>query len=554
MRNPLILVLLLGGVQLFSQNEPTRNLYGTVYDEELKPFSGVQVTRKGYSEKTKTDGEGSFTIKVKANDTLDFHKDGYLPKRTIVGNTTLQVVYMRVEPKFEDQRRSKPADGALGMKKDPNSIVYAYQTVNSEDLNIGRSSNVLEALDSKVSGLILTDKRLPPNATPADRAKATKEIQLRGVRFLQSTNSALVVVDGIPSTYQHFVSLDPTNIESVTILKGANAAVLYGSQAGNGVVMVKTKKSVQTGRKDTYVPNYSAETFYFKTPKVDLKEKAPDFLGKLEKAASMDEASTIYTNYSPKKNEVTSYYVEGYKFFSSQGQEDKAASILKQLLDSSFTNHFTLRAMAYQLESEGQLEAANLFYNKIFSLQPQDARSYRELALSNYEVGQFENAYNFFNKLYNKDLMEKFEVSNYQKVQEVSYNDVGKVLMELEDYADKNLKIQYKLRILVDSNRDDVDINLKLIDPNREISSSDHMKTEMGGNFFSMYGLVEYTNSAAQMGAYYLMADYQNKSDKPVYLKLTVFKNYGKPEETQEIKVIRLLPKKKEQILSKIEF
>lgn len=552
MRNLLMIFLIVLGVNVYAQNEPIRNLYGTVYDEELKPFSGVQVTRKGFSEKTKTDGEGTFTIKVKANDTLDFHKNGYLPKRTIVGNTTLQVVYMRREPVFEDQRRSKPADGALGMKKDPNSIVYAYQTVNSEDLNIGRSSNVIEALDSKVSGLTLTTPN--PGSSVVKRAEETKEIRLRGIRFLTTNNSALVVIDGIPSTYQHFANLDPRLIESVTILKGANAAVLYGAQAGNGVVMVKTKKSVQTGSQENYVPNYSTETFYFKTPKVDLKEKAPDFLGKLEKAASMDEASTIYTNYSPKKNEITSYYVEGYKFFSSQGQEDKAASILKQLLDSSFTNHFTLRAMAYQLESEGQLEQANLFYNKIFSLQPQDARSYRQLALSNYEVGQFENAYNLFNKLYNKDLMEKLEVSNYQKVQEVSYNDVGKVLMELEDYADKNLKIQYKLRILVDSNRDDVDINLKLIDPNREISSNDHMKTEMGGNFFSMYGLVEYTNSTAQMGAYYLMADYQNKSDKPVYLKLTVFKNYGKPEETQEIKVIRLLPKKKEQILSKIEF
>jgi len=243
----LLLLVVLCGHIAFSQE---RTITGKITDETGKgPVAGATVKVKGTSNAVSTDAEGSFTIKAPSGTvTLVISSIGYATKEV---SASASSGVLSITLGTDAKQLGEVVVTALGITRQEKTLVYATQTVKPAELTgVRDANNVLNSLQGKVANAVITQG----SGGPGSGAR----IVLRGNRSIQQSNNALIVVDGVPinnSTYSMSgndfgsvqgsdgaSSINPDDIESVTVLRGASAAALYGSQAGNGVIVITTKK------------------------------------------------------------------------------------------------------------------------------------------------------------------------------------------------------------------------------------------------------------------------------------------------------------------------
>ena len=231
----------------------TRTIAGKVTSVSNAAQQGVSVVVKGKSKGVTTDANGIFSITVPSGVvTLVATEVGFTTMEKIIGANVSEVNFLLTESKGDLEG---VVVTALGITRQKKTLVYATQTVKPSELTEARdANNVINSLSGKVANAVITQG----SGGPGSGAR----IVLRGNRSIQGSNNALIVVDGVPLSNNTngtagsdfgFVqgsdgasSINPDDIESVTVLRGASAAALYGSQAGNGVIIITTKK----GKKD----------------------------------------------------------------------------------------------------------------------------------------------------------------------------------------------------------------------------------------------------------------------------------------------------------------
>jgi TonB-linked SusC/RagA family outer membrane protein len=198
------------------------------------PLAGISVKVQGTNIGTSTGSDGSFVLNItSSNATLEFSGAGVLPKTVKAKGGEMITISLELETKT----LSDVVVTALGVRRQPKELGYSTAIVSDKELTQARVTNAVTGLAGKVSGvdIRLADNGVNPNV----------KIQFRGARSLTGDNTALIVVDGIPVAQSYLATLNPDDIESVTILKGANAAALYGVQASNGVMIVTTKRAIK---------------------------------------------------------------------------------------------------------------------------------------------------------------------------------------------------------------------------------------------------------------------------------------------------------------------
>ncbi|MDP3002022.1 MAG: SusC/RagA family TonB-linked outer membrane protein [Bacteroidales bacterium] len=227
---------------LFAQNIIT----GSVSDDTGQFLPGVNVIVKGTTIGTLTDINGKFSISVPNNATLVFTFVGMSTKEVIVGNEVKIDISLTANIIGLDE----VVVTALGISREKKSLAYSVSEVKGTELTRGASSNVIKSLDGRVSGVNFTQSSSDPSASVF--------VTIRGATSLNLSSSTalaqpLYVVDGIPlgttavenrngADFGNLLSqINPEDIESISILKGASAGALYGSAAGNGVIMITTK-------------------------------------------------------------------------------------------------------------------------------------------------------------------------------------------------------------------------------------------------------------------------------------------------------------------------
>ena len=242
---------------------------GTVNEAGNKPISGVTVAVKGKKVATTTDASGRFTINAAGNDVLVFTSIGFAAKEVAINNSPSLTVTMEIE----SQSIGEVVVTALGITKEARRIGYAASNVKPDELTINRTPNVINALQGKVAGVNISSLGTGPGGT--------SKIRIRGQSSISGQNNPLIVINGVPIDNTNFndntigvkgggvyadggdglSSINPDDIESMTILKGAPAAALYGSRAKDGVIMITTKtKGKNKGLGVSYNMNYTNET------------------------------------------------------------------------------------------------------------------------------------------------------------------------------------------------------------------------------------------------------------------------------------------------------
>ncbi len=251
---------------------------GKVLDENGNGFPGVNILVKGTSTGAVTNTDGEFNINVPdGNATLVFSFVGYISKEETVQNRSVINITMQLDQSDLEE----VVVTALGIEKSGKSLGYATSTVQSDELTINRTPNVMNALQGKVAGVSISGLGTGPGGT--------SKIRIRGQSSISGQNSPLIVVNGVPIDNTNFgtnpnssgsessigvragggntsdggdglSSINPDDVQSMTILKGAAAAALYGSRAKDGVIMITTKsKNDSQGIGITYNLNYTNE-------------------------------------------------------------------------------------------------------------------------------------------------------------------------------------------------------------------------------------------------------------------------------------------------------
>lgn len=220
------MLLLFVFISGFSQQ---RNLTGRVLDENNSSLPGVNILVKGTSTGTVTDAQGNFSISAASNDVLVFSFVGYLSKEVTIGSESTLSISM--QPDVTALSEVVVTGYGSQSKRD---ITGAVATIDSKQLLATPSTNLGQALQGKVAGVTVGNENSPGGGVM---------VRIRGFGTIND-NSPLYVIDGVP-TKGNLNTLNLNDIESMQILKDASAASIYGSRAGNGVVIVTTKKGKQ---------------------------------------------------------------------------------------------------------------------------------------------------------------------------------------------------------------------------------------------------------------------------------------------------------------------
>ncbi|WP_417873117.1 SusC/RagA family TonB-linked outer membrane protein [Xanthomarina gelatinilytica] len=239
-----ILTLFLAFVVQFTFAQE-KTISGTVSDENGLPLPGVNIIVKGTTNGTQTDFDGNYSITASTGDVLSYSFVGYTKKEMTVGASNNISFSMTPDVTAIDE----VVITAFGIKKEEKAIGYAVQSVKGDDIAESNETNVVNSLSGKVAGVQVTNS--------SGATGSSSRIVLRGASSITGNNQPLFVIDGIPVDNSNYgtagdgggfdlpngaADINPDDIESVTVLKGPNAAALYGLRAANGVIVITTKK------------------------------------------------------------------------------------------------------------------------------------------------------------------------------------------------------------------------------------------------------------------------------------------------------------------------
>ena len=217
---------------------------GQVKDVKGESLPGVSVVVKGTNRGTTTDGLGNFLITANSTETLVVSFVGFTKQEIAVGNRS-EITVSMVE---DAQNLNEVVVTALGIKRDKRALGYSVQEIKGEDIALAKEPNVANSLAGKMAGVQVSRS--------ANGAGGSSRVVIRGTNSLVGNSQPLYVIDGIPMDnanpnspgrfggidYGDGISnINPEDIETMSVLKGPNAAALYGQRGSNGVILITTK-------------------------------------------------------------------------------------------------------------------------------------------------------------------------------------------------------------------------------------------------------------------------------------------------------------------------
>lgn len=366
----------INGHYIYLSNRPKvepRTVSGTVIDHNGQPIPGASVFVQGTTTGTTTDIDGRFTLLVPGNllgGSLEFNSLGYEIVRRVIGSNKNFTVTLNEE--------AVSLEGtvvtALGIRRDQKALSYNVQEVNAELLTSVKDANFINSLAGKVAGVAIN--------TSSSGVGGASKVVLRGNKSISQSSNALYVIDGIPmynfgggggtefdskGASESIADLNPEDIQSISVLTGAAAAALYGSQAANGAVMITTKKG-QSGKLKV---SFSSNTEFLSPFRL------PEFQNHYGTGLNgRDSGSGVYSwgayipegaryNYSP-----NDYFETGHTYtnaFSISGGTDKNQTYFSAAAvnsDGIIPNNiydrynFTFRNTSYFLKDKLKLDAS----------------------------------------------------------------------------------------------------------------------------------------------------------------------------------------------------
>tara|TARA_R110002020_G_scaffold466285_2_gene688740 strand:+ start:7042 stop:10488 length:3447 start_codon:yes stop_codon:yes gene_type:complete len=508
--------------------DPTRNIVsGTVLDSYNRSLPGAYVVVKGTTNGTTTDFDGNFIINADENDVLIFSYVGFSTATVVISNDERITISLQEDAAHLDE----VVVTGMGVQMVKHSLASSVSEV------------VSRSLAGQVTGVRITmgnrDER------------SDSDVQFRGMNSISNDNSPLYIVDGSIVDNNPVQELKPEKIAEIQVLKALNASAIYGARAQNGVIIITTKKGLGTDRKAIEALNQQI------TEKIELKPWNPHtpYIKILEKESTTELAYDKYLEIRDDYSNSPSFYMDVSDFFDLRGRSDIAITVLSNLIEIELNDHEIIKALAYKLEYFAEYDLAVTVYKKVLELRPEDPQSYRDLALAYELAGKAVESFDLLYKLYNGELLDKDEEERYYGIEQIVFveltrlvNKYGKKIKLDKAQKEKFREIPVDIRVVIDWNHNDTDIDLWVEDPKGEKAYYKNSETRSGGriseDMTEGYGPEEFMIRNSPKGVYKVLVDYYadnvQKISGPTVLKVTFFTNYGRANEVRKTSIVRL--------------
>ena len=516
----------------------TRPFSGFVYDKStIDPLPGVNVLIKGTEYGTATDFDGKFNIGVKTGDTLEFKYVGYKTKEHVVGNENSIEIYL-LEGEILYEAVTVTALGARAERRSRRRDERKF--VGSSNVRAKAiGDNNVESLSGRVAGISVSE---PVNMEPG----STYNIVVRGAGSIRNGDEPLFVLDGEIVKNDYLKDLNPDDIAKIFVMKFPLSVNTYGRKGRNGVILIYTKKYYQQHRSEVI----SMEQLIGDRQEAKAVKTSDDYMNSLKSAKNADEAYRFYLNMRDEYMNKPVFFIDVSDYFYKLGKEDIAVQIITNLLELKLANHELSRALAYKLEAYGRYDMAVKVYQNVLELRPEEPQSYRDLALAYEQAGEYQKSFDLLYNMYKGKYTEISGNTRYAGIEDIAFVELhhlvnlhGDQIKLPEDARIFKKLMPMDIRVVIDWNHNDTDIDLWVFDPNDEKAYYKHKHTEIGGrmsnDFVNGYGPESFSLKNAIKGVYNFevnyYADSKQKVSGPTILKITIFKNYGKTNEERKV-------------------
>ncbi|WP_438422598.1 carboxypeptidase-like regulatory domain-containing protein [Aquimarina macrocephali] len=551
----ILIMMTMGESTLFAQSKSNLNkIYGYVTSNNI-PLKNVNISIKDKNRRTTTDEKGYYYIEASEREVVQFSFVGKKQVEVIVEDVTqflnikmiddvntLDEVLVTTESSKKRSLVRKPelsklktAYGEIDLRSSP----FASKIIKGEDLNIG-TIDLIEAIRGHIQIYEVTVKH---------GKKRVRILPKLYAMFSEGSGLAIWDIDGF--IYEEAPHVDLDDIAYVAVLRSVAARTKYGMRGEGGVIVVVTKSSMLRktlkAKLGINENQYKKDAFLY----ADKGSDIIDVFKKTDSNTSEKELYEIYKTLSVKYQNSSSFYLDVANYFR-QEKENKKLSLLVLLdMEMKFDkNAEALKALAYKYQELGEKSKALNVYNKIIHLRPSYAQSFRDLANVYSENKEYQNAWD----MYMRYLRRGFKLEE-KGIEQVVYHEMRYLFTQKKDVA--KIKETFKIeegeeetstsdiRVVFEWNTSEAEFLLEFVDPqlnsfvyehswakNSDRISDEKLKGYSSDEFFIYdLGKGEWLINITYIG---------NKKYAPTYLKATVYKNWGRKNQTNRIKLFKL--------------
>jgi len=359
-----------------------------------------------------------------------------------------------------------------------------------------------------------------------------------------STAKALYVIDGVLT--DNTTNFKPDDIEAINVLKDNDAVAVYEAAGSNGVIMVTTKKGKQKA-------DSIAQSRGNKGINVTYTDPVANYLAIL-KASSKAEQYQKYLELRNSNSSNPVYYFDVAGYFISTGQTELGVRILSNLAELDLGSYELYKMLGYKFKQLGRYEDEVFAFKKVTELRPLDPQSFRDYGLALDEAGEHQKALNVLYAAMTTSYTPDAD-DLYQGIQEVFLPEINRIIemnkgkLNLTGIPEKlRGAFPADIRIVMDWNMNNTDIDLWVTDPNNEKCYYGHNRTEIGGRISNDmtqgFGPEQFLLKKAVKGTYKIEINYYGDRQVtiagPTTVMAELFTHYGTPQEKKELIVLQM--------------
>ena len=555
----------------FEQDTDNANfIFGKIFNVK-GPIQGASIKVKNSLIEAKSDFEGFFKIKADVDDVLMINYLGMIEKQLFIEDLSDKYVLLKTNTQILDQVTitgssdlNDEVDTGYGKKK-KKSLGFSTSTITSDDISPA-ALTIVDAIRGKFANVQVAYDQ--DGAATGNKQK----VYVRG-GSLSINNSAAAIFDVEGFIYPDVPDfLDPQQIESITLLRSMSATNRYGSQGRGGVFLVKLKSLARKTKRLLNTLEVKGNDYTEQISSVDLDSLNPYYIKDYKNANSIAEAKKTFFKLQKNIYELSiPFYIESYNYFKKLDY-NFAIEILKTVSQKAKDNPKALKTIAYKLEESGDYEKAKLIYKRLLNIRPEDEQTYRDLALVYIENKEYELAASMYNKM----LKNKIPNVNVLGLQETIVNEASHLYwtnadkLILTDFPLKTLKtfipendwknFGYDYRIVFDWNDPAVEFNIQFVDPKNKYFNWSHTiiddKEILEDELNYGYNTEEFIIEKSDKGNWIINIENYSIEDNtnPTYIKYTVYKNYGRPNEIRKVELLDLSKLKQKVTLDVLKY
>ncbi|MEZ4796889.1 MAG: carboxypeptidase-like regulatory domain-containing protein [Flavobacteriaceae bacterium] len=546
--------------EIIYTNEDTKvsnTIYGKVTSDSLI-IQGAKINVKNTYVQTISDAEGNYNIQASEDDILEVSALGMLPKEVLVSNKQNIDINLKPDGQLLDEvllrakAKKKIVLTPYG-KKDVNSVAYSTSEITSKD--ISASHQTLDQLVAKLPGVMITgigDRKrysflVNTFATAGGAGNASID-----------PNPVIVIDDVLYSQGDGLDKLPPIDLQTIVSIKAIKSVVgtnRYGAMGAYGAIEIRTNATaLSETKKPINQPSALAQGNDYLDEGIlffgDHKEPST-YTQQLQASTTFEEAKNIYYRQRKQIDVLsTTYLIEASEYFE-KWDKDFAYNVLSNIAELAYNNPKALLSLAYKLDELKYYEQAKYIYERIAELRPTDAQSHRNLA----QIYEKTKAYDKAMQLYKLMLSNSIEGVDFSYIEQVIANEFSRFLAHNRTKVDVtgipsdylNAKFKYDQRIVFEWNEPRSEFELQFVNPLKKFYRWSHTQLEnqarMMDEINNGYAIEEYIIDDAEVGEWLINIESltsDTNSINPTYLKYTVYKNYGLPNELQTVKVVKL--------------